>query len=75
MLHVPSVGPGVRYTARSVPLVQSSSHTDTSISNTHVYVGQVETAGVSNNVGWALSVIFLPLYSFRFLQLMKSLIP
>ena len=45
MLHVPSVGPGVRYTARSVPLVQTSSHTDTSISNTHVYVGQIETAG------------------------------
>ena len=55
VLHVPSVGPGVRYTARSVPLVRSSSHTDTSISNTHVYVGRVETAGVSNNAGWALN--------------------
>ena len=37
------------------PLVQTSSHTDTSISNTHVYVGQVETAGVNNNAGWALN--------------------
>ena len=55
MLHVPSVGPGVRYTAGSVPLVQTSSHTDTSISNTHVYVGQIETAGVNNNAGWALN--------------------
>ena len=55
MLHVPSVGPGVRYTARSVPLVRTSSHTDTSISNTHVYVGQIETAGANNNAGWALN--------------------
>ena len=55
MLHVPSVGPGGRYTAGSVPLVQSGSHTDTSISNTHVYVGQIETAGVNNNAGWALN--------------------
>ena len=28
---------------------------DTSISDTHVYVGRVETAGVNNNAGWALN--------------------
>ena len=55
MLHVPSVGPGARYTAGSVPLVQTGLHTGTSISDTHVYVGRVETAGVNNNAGWALN--------------------
>ena len=55
MLHVPSAGPSARYTARSGPLVPSSSHTGTSISNTHVYVGQVTTAGGNNNAGWALN--------------------
>ena len=55
MLHIPSVGPGVRYTAGSVPRVQSSSHTDSSISDMHVYVRRIETAGVNNNDGWALN--------------------
>ena len=54
-LHVPSAGPSVRYTASSGPMAQSSSHTGTSVSATHVYVGRVETAGVDNNVGWALN--------------------
>ena len=49
VLHVPSVGPGVRHTAGSVPSVQASMHTATSVSNTHVYVGRVETAGADNN--------------------------
>ena len=52
VLHVPSVGPGVRHTAGSVPSVQASTHTDTSVSNTHVYVGQIETAGANNNADW-----------------------
>ena len=55
MLHVPSVGPGDRYTAGSVPRVQTGSHTDTSIGDTHVYVGRIETAGLNNNAGWALN--------------------
>ena len=55
VLHVPSVSPGVRHTAGSVPLVQTSSHTDTCISDTHIYVGRIETAGVNNNADWALN--------------------
>ena len=54
MLHVPFVGPGVRHTAGSVPSVQTGSHTDTSISDTHVYVGRIETAGVNNNADWGV---------------------
>ena len=50
MQDVPSVGPSVRHTTGSVPLVQASTHTDTSVSNMHVYVGQVTAAGVNNNV-------------------------
>ena len=52
VLHVPSVGPGVRHMAGSVPSVQTGTHTDTSISNTHVNVGQIETAGANNNADW-----------------------
>ena len=55
MLHVPSVGPGVRYTAGSVPRVQAGSHTDSSVSNTHVYVGRVTVAGGSSIDGWVLN--------------------
>ena len=52
VLPVPSVGPGVRHTAGSVPSVQTGTHTDTSISNMHVYVGQIVTAGANNNADW-----------------------
>ena len=55
MLHVPSVGPGVRYTAGSVPRVQAGSHTDSSIGDTHVNVGRIATAGVNSFDGWALN--------------------
>ena len=43
---VPSVGPGDRYTAESVPMDQTSSHTVASVSSTHVSVGRVTAAGV-----------------------------
>ena len=52
VLHIPSVGPGVRHMAGSVPSVQTGMHTDTSVSNTHVYVGQIATAGANNHADW-----------------------
>ena len=58
MLHVPSVGPGVRYTAGSVPRVQAGSHTDSSIGDTHVNVGRVATAGVNSCDGWAVNPFY-----------------
>ena len=48
MQKVPSVGPSDRYTAESVPMDQSGSHTVASVSSTHVSVRRVTTAGVHN---------------------------
>ena len=47
--NIPSVCPSVRHTTGSVPMVQSSAHTATSVSNTHINVRQVTSAGVHIN--------------------------
>ena len=44
--NVPSVGPSDGYTAETTPMEHASSHTTTSVSNTHVNVGRVAAAGV-----------------------------
>ena len=38
--NVPSIGPGDRYMAMTVPMDQSSSQTIASVSSTHINVGQ-----------------------------------
>ena len=44
--NVPSVSPGDRYTAVTVPMEQSGSQTIASVSSMHVSVGRVTSAGV-----------------------------
>ena len=44
--NVPSVGPSDRQTTETIPMEQASTHTVASVSNMHVNVGQVATAGV-----------------------------
>ena len=43
---VPSVGPGGGYTADEIPMELDGAHTTTSVSNTHVNVGQVDAVGM-----------------------------
>ncbi len=43
---VPSVGPGDGYTADETPMELDGAHTTTSVSNTHVNVGQVDAVGM-----------------------------